>query len=346
MRAAVLFETGQPLKVVNNVIVPELIEGQVRVKMLYAGLCHSQLAEVRGHRGEDKFLPHMLGHEGVGEVVSVGENVSKVTVGDKVVLGWIKGNGLDAKGALYKWNDLTINSGGVTVFSDETVVSENRVVRLPDGIPDKLAVLLGCALPTGMGLVFNESTLSAGQTVCVVGLGGVGLSALIAASSKQPSLLIAIDVEAHKLELAKELGATHCVNLSDNNAHNRLKEICPDGVDFSFEAGGTAKSIELAFDLIRENGGQCIFASHPKQGEKIELEPHAFHRGKNIKGSWGGSSRPDTDIPKLVNLYKEQKLLNIEKLLSKEYPLTKINDALDDLEARTINRALITFEMS
>lgn len=351
MKAAVLFETGQPLQVVEGVEIPELNAGQVQVKIHYSGLCHSQLAEVRGHRGEDKWLPHLLGHEGVGSVVAVGEGVTKVAKGDKVVLGWIKGSGQDVAGARYpltlSGEKHLLNSGGVTTFSEETIVSENRLVKLPQGMPDKLAVLLGCALPTGMGLVFNEAKLlpdapeSQGKKIAVFGLGGVGLSALIAAYTTKPDVLIAVDVEQHKLDLAKELGATHCINLSTQNADEALREICPEGVDFSFEAGGKAKTIEMAFSAVRDAGGLCIFASHPPEGELMRLEPHAFHRGKQIRGSWGGGSQPDKDIPLFVSLYRDGKLPNLSLLLSHEYTLEDINQALDDLEARKITRALI-----
>lgn len=351
MKAAVLFETGKPLQVVEGVQVPELQQGQVLVKVNYSGLCHSQLAEVRGYRGEDKWLPHLLGHEAVGVVQNIGAGVTKVNAGDKVVLGWIRGEGQDAVGAKYPLHkdgkDYLLNSGGVTTFSEQTVAAENRLVKLPEGMPDKLAVLLGCALPTGMGLVFNEAKLTPdnpeaqGKNIGVFGLGGVGLSALIAAYTTLPKTLIAIDVEPHKLELAKKLGATHTINLNTEDLDARLAEICPGGVDYSFEAGGKAETIEMAFRSVRDGGGLCIFASHPKEGEMMRLEPHAFHRGKQIRGSWGGGSQPDRDIPLFVDLYKAGKLPNLELLLSHEYGLDDINQALDDLEERKITRALI-----
>ena len=157
IRAAVLTKLGNPLEIIEGIEVPELRPGQVLVKVSYAGVCHSQLMEARGKRGDDPFLPHMLGHEGTGVVVEIGEGVTKVKVSDHVVLGWIKGEGADAGGTKYMApNGQIINSGGVTTFSDYTVVSENRLVPLPEGTPDDLGVLYGCALPTGMGIVLNE----------------------------------------------------------------------------------------------------------------------------------------------------------------------------------------------
>lgn len=341
MKAAVLVNTGEDLQILQGVAMPEPGLGQVQVKVLFAGVCHSQLAEVRGWRGEDKYLPHMLGHEGVGIVERIGEGVTKVQEGDKVVLGWVKGEGHNVGGAIYNWQGQAINSGAVTTFSEHTIVSENRVVQLPDGMPEELAVLLGCALPTGTGMVFNEAKLPENQKVAVFGLGGIGLSALIAANSRAPSMLIAVDCNPDKLALAKTLGATHVIDTNNGDVLAQVREIAPDGVDFSFEAGGSVVTIEQAFEAIRVNGGRCIFASHPKEGDKIKLDPFSFHCGKHIQGSWGGGSKPDLDIPKLVTLYQEGKLRNIESLLSHEYALEEINTALDDLENRKINRALI-----
>ncbi|MGJ8682805.1 zinc-binding dehydrogenase [Paraglaciecola sp.] len=339
MKAAVLYELNQPLRVVE-VDVPNVKMGQVEVDLVYSGVCHSQLMEVSGGRGEDKYLPHLLGHEGVGVVKSIGENVTKVNIGDKVVLGWIKGQGHDVPGGLYQCNGQTINAGSVTTFNQTAIVSENRLVKLPEGMPMKLGVLLGCALPTGAGLVFNELKPEVEKTIVVFGLGGVGLSALIAANYYQPSMLVAVDVSPEKLELAKQLGATHVINSSETDPVECITRLTGHGADYSIEASGQAFTIEQAFESIRDGGGKCIFASHPKDGDKISLEPHAFHRGKSIQGSWGGGSNPDTDIPKLVNLYKKGHL-NLEPFLSKGYALDDINSAMDDLRKGAIVRALI-----
>ncbi|TMP33852.1 zinc-binding dehydrogenase [Pseudoalteromonas rubra] len=341
MKAAVLFETGQPLKIVDNIQLPALITGQVQVKVLYSGLCHSQLMEVSGGRGEDKYLPHLLGHEGVGIVEAIGEGVTKVKVGDKVVIGWIKGEGQDAPGGKYPHEDYLINSGSATTLCEQTIVAENRVVKLPQGFPDKLAVLLGCALPTGLGLVFNELKPEKEKNIAIFGLGGIGMSALLAAKLSSPAKLIAVDVSDEKLALAKELGATHTINATSEDPVKAIYQITNNiGVDYSLEAGGTTGTIEQAFASVKDGGGQCVFASHPRDDLKISLEPHAFHRGKSIRGSWGGGSKPDSDIPKFVKLYQEGKL-NLEALLSKIYKLDEINSALKDLEEKRIVRAII-----
>lgn len=341
MKAAVLFETGQPLKIVDNIQLPALITGQVQVKILYSGLCHSQLMEVNGGRGEDKYLPHLLGHEGVGIVEAVGDGVTKVQVGDKVVIGWIKGEGQDAPGGKYPHDGYIINSGSATTLCEQTIVAENRVVKLPEGFPDKLAILLGCALPTGLGLVFNELKPETEKTMAIFGLGGIGMSALLAAKLSKPKTLIAVDVTEEKLELAKQLGATHTINASKEDPVTALYAITNNiGVDYSLEAGGTTRTIEQAFESVKDGGGQCIFASHPSNELKISLEPHAFHRGKSIKGSWGGGSAPDRDIPKFADLYFYESL-KLDLLISKEYTLEEINHALEDLRQKRIVRALV-----
>ncbi|WP_125563864.1 zinc-binding dehydrogenase [Pseudoalteromonas rubra] len=341
MKAAVLFNIGEPLEIINGIQMPALTRGQVQVKLLYSGLCHSQLMEVQGGRGEDKYLPHLLGHEGVGIVETIGEGVTKVSPGDKVVIGWIKGDGLDAPGGKYPHEDYLINSGSATTLCEKTIVAENRLVTLPDDFPEKLAVLLGCALPTGLGLVFNELQPLPNSTLAVFGLGGIGMSALIAAKLGQPRMLIAVDVTEEKLAMAKKLGATHTINALEQDPVAAIQSLTDgQGVEYSIEASGQTRTIEQAFESVKDGGGQCIFASHPRDDEKISLEPHAFHRGKSIRGSWGGASRPDVDIPKFIALYNEGKL-ELDDLITRTYPLEDVNTALDDLHNKKIIRALI-----
>src|SRR3990167_9428307 len=154
-RAAVLFNLKQPLEILE-VLTPKLLSGQVLVKIFFAGLCHSQLMEVMGERGHDEYLPHMLGHEGVGEVVDIGKNVEKVKPGDHVVLSWIKGKGANINSTQYRTSDgKEINAGAITTFSEYAIVSENRCVKLPAEIPFNIGALLGCAIPTGAGILFN-----------------------------------------------------------------------------------------------------------------------------------------------------------------------------------------------
>lgn len=340
MKAAVLFEIEKDLELIDIKQVPELKKGQLLVELIYSGLCHSQVMEIIGGRGEDKYIPHMMGHEGVARVIRVGVGVTKVIEGDFVILGWIKGEGLDAPGGLWDYNGQVINSGSVTTFSEQSIVAENRVVKLPKGLPLDIAVLMGCALPTGAGLVLNELKPHKGATVAVYGLGGIGLSALIALQLFSPARIIALDIESDKLALAKELGATDVINLGEVPAVQAINELVDGGVDYAIEASGRTDIIEMAFLSVRDQGGLCIFVSHPPEGEKIKLDPLTMHRGKNIRGSWGGGSLPDRDIPLLTELYNQYKL-PLEKIISTRVPLTEINDAVTLLKERKINRALI-----
>lgn len=341
MKAAVLTDTKSSLKI-NILKYSSLKEGQVKVKLAYSGVCHSQLMETRGKRGEDKWLPHLLGHEGTGIVQEIGEGVTKVKIGDKVILGWIKSEGINAEPAKYiSENGTIINSGNVTTFSELSIVSENRLVKLPEGIPLDIGVLFGCAIPTGAGIVMNEIIPKENSTIAIFGLGGIGLSALMATNLFKCNKIIAIDIEDKKLELAKDFGATHTINSNNQNIEEAILDMTNNqGVDYSVECSGLAKIIEIAFKCVKNNGGLCVFASHPQNGDKISLDPYDLICGKQIKGSWGGSSNPDIDIPKFAELYKKG-ILPLEKLVEKRYSLENINDALDDLENRKVIRPLI-----
>lgn len=341
MKAAVLYQTGQPLVIEDGIEIPSLLPGQVLVKIAYSGLCRSQLLEVRGGRGDDPYLPHLLGHEGSGTVVDIGEQVTKVQPGDTVVVGWIKGQGADVGGTRYRKGEAFFNAGGVTTFSEYAVVSENRCVQLPEGVPLDIGVLFGCAVPTGAGIVLNEIAPTAGSSLAIFGLGGIGLSALMAAVLCGCAPLIAIDIDPVKLQMAEKIGADYTVNPGESDALAQIRELTAGkGVDFSLEAAGVTSSIELAFQSVRDRGGLCIFASHPDSKERIRLDPHDLIRGKQIRGSWGGECDPDRDILRFAQLYQQGRL-PLEQLLSHRYKLEQINQALDDLEQRKIVRALI-----
>jgi S-(hydroxymethyl)glutathione dehydrogenase/alcohol dehydrogenase len=338
--AAILYEINQPLRI-EQIELPILKPGQVLVKVAYSGVCHSQLMEVRGRRGPDRFLPHLLGHEGSGVVVDVGGEVNKVGKGDEVVLSWIKGEGADCGGTKYYKDGETINAGAVTTFSEYAVVSENRCVRLPEGVPLDVAALLGCAVLTGAGIVLNTMRPDRQSTILVWGVGGIGLSAVMAARLKKCAVIIAVDMQDSKLELAKTFGATHVVNARTGNALARVLEIVgPAGVDYAVEAAGRAGTIEQAFQAVRKNGGLCVFASHPPIGERICLDPHDLISDKQIRGSWGGESFPDKDVPRFTKFYLQGKL-PLEKLITHRYKLEKIDEALADLETGAVGRPLV-----
>ena len=346
MKAAVLYELGQPLRVVTDIEVPAPQRGQVTVRLAYSGVCHSQLMEVRGARGHDPHLPHLLGHEGTGVVVETGPDVSKVKPGDRVILGWIKSSGLDVAGPRYRRGGETLNAGGVTTFNEYAVVSENRCVALPEGVPMDIAVLFGCALPTGAGIVSNTMQPQPGSTFAVFGLGGIGLSAMMACRLHDCAQIIAVDIAADKLALAAAMGATATIDASRADPVEEIRRLTGGkGTDFAVEAAGSAATIEQAFNSVRRGGGLCVFASHPPQGARISLDPYELICGKRIAGSWGGASDPDRDIPRFAALYRTGKL-PLEKLITRRYKLDDINVALDDLMQLRVGRPLIEIDPS
>jgi S-(hydroxymethyl)glutathione dehydrogenase / alcohol dehydrogenase len=346
MKAAVLTHLNKPLDVLSGIEFTEPGYGQLLVKLAYSGVCHSQLMEVRGRRGHDAYLPHLLGHEGSGKVIAIGEGVSKVSPGEMVVLGWIKGSGLEGGGVKYICDCLPqpINAGGVTTFNEYALVSENRVVPLPAGVPLDIAVLFGCAVPTGAGIITNDINPIPGSSIAVFGLGGIGMSALMATMLFQCAKVIAIDVFADKLALARSFGATHTIDASSSDPVSEIRALTDGlGVDYAVEASGQVKVIEQAFNSISRGGGECVFATHPEEGKTISIDPYELICGKQIRGSWGGSSNPDRDIPEFAKLYLQGKL-PLEKLITKRYHLNDINQALDDLEQGRVGRPLIEID--
>ncbi|MDR3517469.1 MAG: zinc-binding dehydrogenase [Azospirillaceae bacterium] len=341
MRAALLRTQGQKLELRSDIGFAAPGRGQVLVRVAFSGVCHSQLMEVRGGRGPDAWLPHLLGHEGSGIVQAIGAGVTKVVPGDRVILGWIKGSGLEAGGAHYQCGDTRINAGGVTTFNEYALVSENRLTPLPDDIPMDIAVLFGCAVPTGAGIVLNELQPPPGSTIGVFGLGGIGMSALMATALCDAARVIAVDRVPEKLALAREFGATDLIDAGDSDVLAAIRALTGGrGLDFAVEASGQVRVIEQAFAAVRPQGGLCVFASHPRQGERIALDPYDLICGRQIRGSWGGRCVPDRDIPRFLDLYRQGRL-PLEKLITRRYRLDQINEALDDLEAGRVGRPLI-----
>jgi S-(hydroxymethyl)glutathione dehydrogenase/alcohol dehydrogenase len=209
-----------------------------------------------------------------------------------------------------------------------------------------VAVLFGCALLTGGGAVLNELQPRPDQSIAIFGLGGIGLCALMTAVSSACHLIIAVDVSEQKLTLARELGATHCINGAMSNAvADILKLSGGTGIDFALDASGSVSVIEAAFKAVRRSGGLCVFASHPAQHARISIDPYELICGKRIQGSWGGGSRPDRDIPRFATLYRNAQL-PLERLITNRYSLDEINLALNDLEQGKVCRPLIVIDAS
>jgi len=299
--------------------------------------------EVRGLRGVDPWLPHLLGHEGVGTVVATGPGVTKVTPGQDVVVGWIPSSGLTSANPVFKGGDSTINAGASTTFSEMTVVLENRVYVKPDGISDKASVLFGCALLTGAGMALNELPPQDTDSVIVLGLGGVGLAALIGSLTVQPALVIAVDISPGKRALALSLGADIALDSSEPDFVEHIRDLTGGGANVCFECSGTTATIELAIDCVKFSGGTVLFASHPPAGDRIRVDPFDLIRGKQLRGSWGGGSQPDIDIPRIVDAVRD-KGIDLEALVGADYRLEDVNRALDDLELGRNIRPLLALD--
>lgn len=340
-RAAVLEKIGEPLKI-RTLEVPVLARGQVLVKIMAAGVCHSQLSEIQGERGEDKYIPHLLGHEAAGVVVEVGAGVKKVKSGDRVVLTWIKGKGLSPGGVKYVGVDGEVNAGAIAVFSEYAVVNESRVVRIQGELAWGVAALFGCAVPTGVGTVLNTLKVKAGSSVAVFGAGGVGMCSIMAAKVAEAKDIVAVDVLSGRLKVAKAVGATIGINAKRNDPVRKIKDMYPFGVDYAVVAVGASRVIEQAFEVISDRGKVAV-VGHPAQGQMISIEPHALIRGKQILGSWGGGVRPGKDIPTYIKWYLEG-LIPVNLLVSKTYSLENINLALQDLMDGRVLRPIILME--
>lgn len=329
--AAVLHEQNQPLEI-EDISIPGLKAGQVLVNVTSSGVCHTQLNEIDGRKGPDKYLPHVLGHEGAGIVEEIGTGVTKVKPGDHVVLTWIKGRGMDVPSAQYASHGHIINSGAVATFLKRAVVSENRLVPISKDIPFTVAALLGCAIPTGAGVVFNTIEPELESTLAVFGVGGIGMSAVMAAKAAGCARIIAVDIHEFKLRASEKLGATDVLNATgEKDVVSVLKDLTGGrGVDYAIEATGCVQVMENAFSSVRDDGGLLVIAGNSTQGDRISIDPFDLIKGKRIIGTWGGATYPDTDIPKYADLYLQGKL-ELDKMISHRYKLGDVNLAVETL---------------
>jgi S-(hydroxymethyl)glutathione dehydrogenase/alcohol dehydrogenase len=341
--AALLVQTGSPL-VLAEIDIPALKPGQVLVEVAYSGACGTQVMEWRGDKGEDKWVPHCLGHEGTGIVLETGSAVTKVKAGDKVVLSWIKGSGIEAGGAVYAWGDKKVNAGGVTTFQRHAVVSENRLTLLPAELPMDVAVLLGCAAPTGMGAVYNVLKAQPGDSVAVFGTGGVGLHAVMAAALVGAMPVIAVDPNPTRRALAPLYGATHAIDPTGADVLAEIKKIVPQGVDIAVESSGVPAAMDQAVNATRQQGGRAVVIGNARHGATLSLNPAVFNQGKSLMGTWGGDSVPDRDYGRFARLLGSQRF-PVRNLLSKPYALEQADQSLQDLAAGTIGRPLIDMSL-
>jgi S-(hydroxymethyl)glutathione dehydrogenase/alcohol dehydrogenase len=342
-KAAILTELKSPLIIAEIEIPQKLKVGQVLVKIHYSGICGSQLGEIDGAKGEDKYLPHLLGHEGSGSVVAIGPGVKTVSIGNKVVLHWRKGDGIEGEPPIYSWNGNMVNAGWVTTFNDYAIVSENRITKIPDNSELDVASLFGCAVTTGFGVVENNAKLKIGDSVVVFGAGGIGLNVIQAASLVSAYPIIALDIFDNRLELAKEMGATHIINSRDLSMEEISKLILSiSEIDALIDNTGNPKIIEFAYSLIKPQG-KVVLVGVPKKGNNINIFSLPLHFGKTISGSHGGESLPQFDIPRYNNLFLSNRL-KLKNLISKTYTLEDINSAIEEMRNGTISgRVIIKF---
>ena len=341
--AALLVATGQPL-VIAELEIPALKPGQVLVEIAFSGACGTQVMEWRGDKGEDKWVPHCLGHEGTGTVMETGSAVTKVKAGDKVVLSWIKGNGIEAGGAIYEWEGRKVNAGGVTTFQRHALVSENRLTLVPPGMPMELAVLLGCAAPTGMGAIFNVLKVQAGDSVAVYGSGGIGLNSILAAAFAGAMPIIAIDPSPTRRALAKTYGATHVIDPGEGDPIAAIKAIVSQGVDVAVEATGLPAVMDQAANSTRQQGGRAVVVGNAAHGKTVSINPGLFNSGRSLLGTWGGDSVPDRDYGRFGKLLSSSRF-PVRDLLSKPYRLEEADQALGDLAAGRVGRPLIDMSL-
>jgi S-(hydroxymethyl)glutathione dehydrogenase/alcohol dehydrogenase len=337
--AALLVETGKPL-VVANIAIPPLKPGQVLVEIAFSGACGTQLMEIAGAKGEDKWCPHCLGHEGSGTVIETGPEVTKVKPDDKVVLSWIRGTGMEAGGTVYDWDGRKVNSGGVTTFQRHALVSENRLTIVPNGLALDVAVLLGCAAPTGMGAVLNVLNVKAGNSVVVYGTGGIGLNAIMASALVGGTPVIGVDLNAARRDLARAFGATHVIDPAAGETPAQIRAIAPQGIDVAVEATGNPLVMAEALAITRPRGGRAVIIGNARHDAVFTVSPSVFNEGKSLLGTWGGDSIPDRDYANYGRILSGDRF-PVRRLLSAPYRLEDINQALDDLRTGKIARPLI-----
>lgn len=340
MKAAILEKLNSSL-VVDDLELPDLQYGQVLVRVLCSTICGAQINEISGAKGEDKYLPHLLGHEGCGEVVGVGVGVSTVTIGDRVVMHWRRGSGIEASPPKYRRNGTLVGGGWVTTFNEMAVVSENRLTRIPKDTPIGLASLMGCAITTGLGLISNEAQLKIGQSIAVAGVGGVGLNVVQGASMVTANPIIAIDIYREKLRMAASLGATHAIDASKSPIVDTVREIVGRrGLDVFVDCTGNPKVIDSGLIATRA-GGRMILVGQPPIGIPLILSDVRQHYcGKTILDSQGGGTYPTEDIPRYLALFDRHEL-SINTLITNKFPLDSINEALDLVRGGKSGRVML-----
>jgi S-(hydroxymethyl)glutathione dehydrogenase/alcohol dehydrogenase len=350
MRAAVLREVGKPL-VIEELSLEGPRAGEVRLRIAASGICGSDLANAKGTLRTPR--PVVLGHEAAGEVLELGAGVKDLAPGDRVVVslspecgecifcregkphfcvqmmpGMLKSTLVDGTTRLKSGGEAIYQLCGVGSFAEQAVVCASSCIRVPEGLPLERACLLGCGVLTGAGAVLNTARVERGMSVAVIGCGGVGLSAVQAARIAGAGAIIAVDVDPAKLDLARELGATHAVD-GHGEVVAQVRATQGLGVHVAIEAIGKTETIETAWAMLRP-GGLAVVIGMPAAREQVRLRVGGFFQEKRISGCVYGSAHPHRDIPHLMALARrgEQRL---DPLVSEELPLERVQQAMDSL---------------
>ncbi|MNZ54568.1 S-(hydroxymethyl)glutathione dehydrogenase [compost metagenome] len=361
MKAAVFHQVGTPLSI-EDVAISKPGPREVLVRTVAVGMCHSDLHFVDGHYPWPAG-PVVLGHEAAGIVEAVGSDVYTVKPGDHVVtcLSAFCGHcahcvtghlslcvSPETKRREGEESRLTYVQKPMTQFvnlsayAEQMLVHENALVAIRKDMPLDRAALLGCAVTTGTGAVFNTAKVRPGDTVAVIGCGGIGLAAINGAALAGASRIIAIDMLDNKLELAKQFGATDVVNAKNGDAVQQVIELTRGGVHHSFECIGLKQTAEQAFGMLAR-GGCATVIGMIKPGTKLELDPYALLHERKIQGSFMGSNRFPVDLPNLVDYYMQGRL-KLDEMISQRIKLEQINEGFDELRRGELARSVIMFD--
>lgn len=362
--AAVLYKTNEALKV-EEIDVGEPRAGEVLVRMVATGICHTELSIIHGGLSMGA-LPQVMGHEGAGVVEAVGSGVTRVAPGDHVILaasphcGQCKfcysgrpyhcpallgmaftGGMIDGVKRFSKNGQEISHMLALSSFASLSVVHQSVAIKVPNDVPLEKLPPLGCGVQTGSGAVLNAANVQRGDSVAVFGCGTVGLSAVMAARLARAYPIIAVDLLDHRLEVAKDLGASHVVNPSKTDAVPEIQKLTGGGADYAFECIGSVKTFNQAVDCVRINGGTTVMTGAPPMGTTVTFDC-AILNMKNILGNLEGNAIPEVFIPSLLEFWRRGEF-PFEKTLSKTYTLENINGAIADMEKGQVIKPIVKF---
>ena len=340
--AAILTEQRQPL-IIDEVELPSLSYGQVLVEIHATRICGSQIGEIDGVKGPDRWLPHLLGHEAGATVLEVGPEVRHVKVNDRVVCHWRPGWGIEARGAVYSWRGRTVNAGCITTFQQYAVLSENRLTAVPKDTDLELCCLLADTLTTGFGVINNDAAVKIGEAVVVIGCGGIGLGVVLGAKLAGAHPVIAVDLHDHKLEAARHHGATHVVNTARVELISAVRNALDGGLaDVVVDGTGNPNVLEKAFELVGPKG-RCVGVGVMPLDRKMSLNTLPLHMGKVLRGSHGGESRPAEDIPRYLRIFKAGRFESTG-FVSHRTQLASVNEAIGKMRCGEAIHTIIHFQ--